>query len=280
MKKFIQIVGILTFIVFSFFYTDKVLEVMREEDSIMIVLNQVKDDLRVNPINAVINGNTIVPGVIGKEVDINKSYKNMKNIGYFDKNKIVYSYIEPDISMKKNYDKYLVLGNTHEKNVSIIFILNQDKYLDRINDIATYKDVVINYFVDYEFLISNTIQIKNIKNNEFYSYGDKGKYTPDSLLFSSNLISRISNNNANLCLSRDIKHQDILDICSKNNFYTIVPNIIGGYDSIKNHLTNGSIILLNNHQDTVYELSVIIDYIKSKGFNIVGLSKIITEDLL
>lgn len=279
MKKFIQLIGIIAFIIFSFFYTDKVLKVIREEDSIMILLNQIKDELYVAPINAIINGNTIVPGVIGKKVDIDKSYKNMKNIGYFDKNNIVYSYVDPDISMKKYHDKYLVLGNTHDKNVSILFILDQDKYLDKVNNIAIYKGVVINYFVNYDYLISNTIQVKNMKNNEFYSYGDKGKYTPDNLLFSNNLISRISNNNANLCLSLDTKHQDILDICSKNDFYTIVPNIIGGYDSIKNHLTNGSIILLNSNQDTIYELSVTIDYIKSKGFNIVGLSKLITEDL-
>ena len=129
--------------------------------------------------------------------------------------------------------------------------------------------------------MSNTTKIKELNEQEFYSYGEKGKYTPDTLLFSNNLISRISNNNANLCLSIE-KEKKVLELCSKNDLYTIVPNIVGGdspYERIKNHLSSGSIILLNINQDTLNELEIIIDYIKGKGLKIVGLTRLINERL-
>ena len=54
---------------------------------------------------------------------------------------------------------------------------------------------------------------------------------------------------------------------------SLLVNSNDNYNTIKNNLTNGKIILINNTQ----ELSNIIKYIKNKGYNIVSLSNIITE---
>ena len=86
-------------------------------------------------------------------------------------------------------------------------------------------------------------------NREFYSYGDNGKYTPDNLLFSNNLISRISNNNAIYCLALNME-EEILNLCKENNLYTITPNIIGKnnpYNNIKNNLNNHAYIYTYNN---------------------------------
>ena len=42
MKNIIKLTGLVTLILFSFFYTDKVIEVIREEDSIMIELKEME----------------------------------------------------------------------------------------------------------------------------------------------------------------------------------------------------------------------------------------------
>ena len=277
--KFVKIIGFICLIVFSFFYTDKVLEVVREEDYIMVELNRIQDKVRVDAINALVLDDTVIPGMNGKKVNIDKSYKLMRNIGSFNEKDIVYDVIRPDISVIQHKDKFLVSGNSKKQMVSIIFILNSSKYLDKIDNIIDHKEIIANYFVDYHYLISNTTKIKEMGNREFYSYGDYGKYTPDNIIFSNNLISRISNNTANLCLSPK-KDYSVLEICSKNDLYTIVPNISGNYDIVKNKLVNGSMILFYMNQDTVQELSVIIDYIKGKGFDIVGLSSLLSEELV
>ena len=126
----------------------------------------------------------------------------------------------------------------------------------------------------------NTTKIKEMSIHELYSYGDEGEYTPDNLLFSNNLISRIGNNEANICLS--INNNKAINLCSKNNLYTIKPTIIikkSPYITIKKNLFNGSIILFYINNDLTKELKLIIDYINSKGLKIVGLSELLSEDI-
>ena len=53
----------------------------------------------------------------------------------------------------------------------------------------------------------------------------------------------------------------------------VIPSIIGGYNNIKNNLTGGSIILLEDTSN----IDIIIKYINSKGYNIVPLSNLLEE---
>ena len=280
MKKIIKGIGLITLVIFTFFYTDKVLKVVREEDSIMMKINDIKDKLTIEPTDAIIIEDTIIPGLNGKKVNIDKSYKKMKNYGNFNKNNIIYDIIYPNISITNNKDKYIIQGNMKKNTISIIFILNNDKYLNELLNIINGKDIKVNYFIDYSYLINNTTKIKEMSIHELYSYGDEGEYTPDNLLFSNNLISRIGNNEANICLS--INNNKVINLCSKNNLYTIKPTIIikkSPYITIKKNLFNGSIILFYINNDLTKELKLIIDYINSKGLKIVGLSELLSEDI-
>ena len=72
MKNIIKLTGLITLIIFSFFYTDKVIEVIREEDSIMIELKGLEESYKVNPVNASIVSNTIIPGINGKNINLDK----------------------------------------------------------------------------------------------------------------------------------------------------------------------------------------------------------------
>ena len=47
MKSIVKLIGLLVLIGFSFFYTDKVIEVIREEDEIMIILSS-KEEVRIS----------------------------------------------------------------------------------------------------------------------------------------------------------------------------------------------------------------------------------------
>lgn len=281
MKNIIKAVGLITLIGFSFFYTDKVIEVIREEDKIMIELQSVKDLYKVDPINATIVSDTMIPGLNGRVINLEQSYKNMKTSGAFHNNLIVYDTISPEITMRTNKEKFIILGNNNKQMVSLLFLLNSNKYLKSVEEILTTKNITANYFVNYKYLVNNSTKIKEMENREFYSYGDNGEYTPDNLLFSNNLISRISNNNAIYCLSSNMDKK-VLELCSKNDLYTIVPNIIceeNAYNSVKNNLSSGSIILFTMNADTINELETIIDYIKGKGYKIGGLSSLLTEEL-
>lgn len=281
MKNIVKMIGLFALIGFSFFYTDKVIEVIRQEDEIMIQLNNIEETYKTLPINANILGNTIIPGLSGKSINIEESYKKMKTTGIFNKNLIIYDNIAPDISIKNNKDKFIIKGNNSKQMISIIFILENDLYFDKINEIFNLKQEVANYFVDYSYLINNSTKIKETKNHEFYSYGNNGQYTLDNLLFSNNLLSRIKNLEAIYCLTENMDEK-ILNLCSSNNLYTIVPTIIGDknpYTDLKDNLSSGAIILLKTNQEILTELPTIINYIKGKGLNITGLSDLLSEEL-
>ena len=282
MKNIIKLTGLVTLILFSFFYSDKVIEVIREEDSIMVELKNMVDLYKIEAIDASVVSNTIIPGVNGRDINLDKSYKEMKSIGVVNNNMLVYDTIKPTVSITNNKDKFIIKGNSSKQMVSLVFILKNSKYLDKLEEIITKKDIIVNYFVDYDYLVNNTTKIKEMENREFYSYGNDGKYTPDNLLFSNNLITRISNNEANLCLDSTMSN-DIIKLCSNNNLYTITPSIVvkkDFYKTIKENLSSGSIILIDINKENLNNLNTIVDYILGKGLKIEGLSSLITEKLI
>ena len=68
----------------------------------MIKLKEIEKDYQIEPINAIINNDTIIPGNKGKYIDINTSYKEMKKIWYFEESLISYKNISPEISIYNN----------------------------------------------------------------------------------------------------------------------------------------------------------------------------------
>ena len=74
-------VSLLVLVLFSFFYTDRVMNFINKKDPLMNKIDLLKDKYEILPVNAVLDSNTIIPGVKGKSVDLDKSYENMKVSG-------------------------------------------------------------------------------------------------------------------------------------------------------------------------------------------------------
>jgi len=270
--KIIKFIGLLCLICFTFIYTEKIINVSISQDEIMIKLKEVENNYKIEPINAVINDDTIIPGNIGKYIDIDKSYKEMKKIGYFEEALISYKDIYPEISIYNNYNKYIIKGNTSDKQVSLLYTVNNDKTVNNIINILESKNSTISFFIDSTFLSNNIDIIYKLNKYEIYNYGNNGKYTKDNLIITNNIINNKSNNDSIYCLflNKDINS---LNTCTDYKMHSIIPTITGNFNDIKSNIANGSIIHITNSK----ELSYIIDYIKNKGYNIVPLSNLIYE---
>ena len=131
-------VSLLVLVLFSFFYTDRVMNFINKKDPLMNKIDLLKDKYEVLPVNAVLDSNTIIPGVKGKSVDLDKSYKNMKVSGIFREDYLVYNDILPSEMLSNNMDKYIIGGNTSSNRVSLLVITNYDN----IDKIKNYKNVV------------------------------------------------------------------------------------------------------------------------------------------
>lgn len=276
MRKLFKIFGIITFLCFSFFYTDRVMNVISDKDPLKQEIINLSNNYKLSSNEAVVSGDTIIPGSNGREVNVDKSYKKMRTGNVFNDKLLVFNVIYPEYKLKDNMDKYIINGNINKKEVSIVFIINNDNNLDKIISILDNKKVVSNLFIEYNYLFNNINKIKKYNNHNIYSYSDK--YTYDTLVIANNIITRTMNNKPVYCLSKT-KNKDNINVCSYSNMYTIIPSINGGYNDIKSNLSNGNIILLDTSINTVNELNLIINFINSKGYDIVGLDKLLSENV-
>lgn len=276
MKKIFKIVGTFSILCFSFFYTDKVVTVISDNDPLKQEIINVSENYKVLPNEAVVKNDEIIPGSNGRVVNIEKTYKKMRRDNIFNNNYVIYDSIYPKYRLIDNKDKYIVSGNINNNNVSILLLVNNNYYLNDIIKEFNKRNKNVNLFVSYEFLNNNISYLKGIKHN-IYMYSDN--YTYDTLLISNNIIKRISSTNPIYCLMLD-KNTLGIKVCSYVDMYSVIPSIKGGYSDIKNNLKNGSIILLNNNYSTMKEISNIIDFISSKGYNIVSLDRLLSEDVL
>lgn len=276
MRKLFKIFGIITFLCFSFFYTDRVMNVISDKDPLKQEIINLSNNYKLSSNEAVVSGDTIIPGSNGREVNVDKSYKKMRTGNVFNDKLLVFNVIYPEYKLKDNMDKYIINGNINKKEVSIVFIINNDNNIDKIISILNNKKVVSNLFIEYNYLFNNINKIKKYNNHNIYSYSDK--YTYDTLIIGNNIITRTMNNKPIYCLSKT-KNKDNINVCSYSNMYTIIPSINGGYNDIKSNLSNGNIILLDTSINTVNELNLIINFINSKGYDIVGLDKLLSENV-
>ena len=249
--------------VFSFYYTDRVMNFINMRDPLMEKLNVVSADYEVKPVNAVIVDDTIIPGIKGVLVDTKKSYEEMRLSGIFREDALVYKDVLPNCSVSNNINKYIVKGSK-SNSVSLIVILNM-RDIDKISNINK-----ITIFLNHKDITSENIN--RLKKREVYTYGNNGIYDRDVLNNDNLLINSLSGNKSNYCLLKE-KNSDYLNACNYEGMMVVIPNIIGGYNDIKNSLSGGSIILV----DDIRNIDYIVKYIYSKGFDIVYLSELLSE---
>ena len=285
MKNVLSYVGIILLITFSFFITEKLAVTLKESDPLLQELRSKKDEYQKNTIEAIITDNTIIPGVEGCEVDIEKSYENMKKIGSFTPTMIKYKKIIPKNKLNDNLDKYIISGNKEISNVSLLFKLYNnisDKKINNLIKILKNMNVSASIFVDGNYLENNGNKISTmIKDNiEILNMGYNNKYDENLVKWDNTILNELNYNNPKICYLESFSINDIT-ICKLNNMKTVIPNIIiedNPLTTVKSNLDNGSIISFDITDSTINELKLIINYINNKGYKIVKLSNLLRED--
>lgn len=273
LKKIFKISAVLLLVGFSFFYTEKVTLIARNSDPIMRAIKKEESNKKVSNVNPVINNDEYIMGINGCEIDVDKSYSKMRSVGEFKEELIVMKETSND---KDLTDKYVIGGNNKEKNVSLIFIVNKDidsKLTDYIND----KNIKVNYFIDGKYLEENMITVKFLsENSNIYYLGENEEYSDENMLYHNNLISMNGSNEPKYCFTSD-KDNNTLKLCNDYDMVTIKSDIIKDniYKRIKDKLNNGVIFAIDS--DNIDEIKVSINYILSKGYNIISLEDLLSE---
>ena len=274
MKKYIKIFGILVLTGFSFFYTEKVTKIVRSKDPIMIKIKSVKKENYIEAIKPIINDDEYIMGINGCEIDIEKSYNKLKQTGEYKKDLLIMKEVNNDSKLK---NKYIVSGNKLQKNVSLIFLI-KDREDEELIKYLSDKKIKVNFFIDQKYLENNSVIVKFIsKNNNIYYLGNDGNYDDKYMMYAKNLVEINSNNESKYCLLN--KKDDItLNLCTEYNMKTIKTDYIKEniIQNIKSNLENGSIFTIDSTYDENIKAS--INYILSKGYNIVTLDKLLNSN--
>ena len=281
MKKLFQGIGMISLICFSFFYTEKAALVVKETDELLLTIRENVDQYQVDAVDALIDGNTIIPGISGREVDVEKSYDKMKMYGKFQENLLEYKNIEPKERMSKNFDKYVIGGNKKKNQVSLLFLVDEQDSVDSVLSILDQFDLKGNFFVDglwfehHNDEITELVQDGHVIGNLSY----QGNYQDSSFIWMDTIIKKIAKQRISYCYTKE-ENDEILQICSMNHDYTIMPSyVVQNYPlkEVKQVLAAGSIISLSINDTMIQELPVIIRYIQSKGYTISTLSDHLSE---
>ena len=242
--------------VFSFYYTEQISLIVLNKNPLMITINEEANNYNITSVNALIEGDYIIPGINGLEVNARESFYKMQEIDVFNKYFLVFNQVKPNISLEDNKNKIIKMGNKNLNKVSFI--------LEKENDLS-------NYLKNNNIKASLLVDIDSYKKDSYFEV-------------INNEVNGFKALENNLNLNKNNKHICVLnngnkDICLKNKNYLIEPTIIlnaNNFIDIKNKIDKGSIILIKENVSLTY-LKMLIKEINYKGLDIVYLSEIISE---
>ena len=253
MKKIFSYLGLISFMIFSFYFTEKIALMAQKKDPLY---EQIKayENTKTEYVNALIDGNTIIPGLNGRELDAIKSLMNMKKAGSFSESFLVYKNILPEIRLKDNLDKTIIKGNPQKQAVSLVLEYNSELIKHLLNKNITFS--VLTTLDNF----SSTAKYEMINNEEEDNYKELEK-----LLNKNNL-------NTNICLT---------DSYCKNYKYLVKTTTTltkNNLLDIKKDITSGMIIKVSANT-RVEDLDILVQQIRSQQLNIMPLSKLISEEI-
>ena len=257
MKILFKYIGISSVLLFSFYYTEKMSNIVINNSSLVSEINQNSNNYNIKAVSAEIDGNYIVPGLNGSNVNILKSYNNMKVLDSFNSYYLVYDKVLPKVSLENNKNKIIKNGNRSKNSISIVVKDNKE---------------VIEYSKDKNINITRLIDIDTYDKNAIYEQinNDLNNYEDVEKLLNNNNINKnicyINNNNFDLCIE---KEKYLVEATISLNNYNL--------SSIKESIQSGYIIYIGDNV-SLTDYKILVRQIYYQDLDIISLSKLISEE--
>ncbi len=273
-----MVIGI---VCFSFYYTERAVDIVRENDPMMKELMEKAKDYEVLSKDATFTEKGIIPGLNGKQVDLKKSFENMKKFGGFKESLLVFEEVKPGVSLEEYYDRYVIRGNTSKNSVALVFKVRESDDVGRILAVLNEKNARGTFFIDGKFLEQNQEMVYQLARDdhevEIMNY-DNG-YETKKMQESFDLLEMVLNQRGGFCYA-EYDQKDILELCSREQRHTIIPNVLVSaypFSTVKSYLDKGNIISFPINTQVEEELPVIINYINQRGYQMTRLDDLLRE---
>lgn len=280
LKKISKIALILLLSIFSFYYTNKSIEIISIQDPLMKEIKDKNNKYNIEPTNAIIKDNTIIPGKNGKEIDYETTYKKMKEYGNYNELLMTLKETKPTISIDDNYDKYIIGGNKERKSVALVFKIEKTFPKDIIK-IINDKNITATFFIDGIYIENYYQELNKMNNFELELLNYNADYEEIEFTSSKNYLESIIGKKLKFCYSESEKDK-VINLCQKLKMHTVIPTLkvkSNLYQEVKENLSNSIIISIPISSNTKYHLPTTIDYVKSRGYNFETLEKLLNENI-
>lgn len=256
MNKYLRVLGIFSLLCFSFYYTEQIAKFMQSKDPIYESIRALEGDYEEDFVNAVIREDTIIPGLYGQRVNLEKSFQKMKNYGFFKEEALVFDETKPDISLEENKDKIIKRGNSLK--YAVTFLLNDEKM------ILYFEELGLPYAV-----LTTKENVDKVRVNGTKINADKANYEEVEkqlkLQNARNEYCFLGNFDSPFCQAKQkLSIQESLKI-HKSNF-------VQNYNKVQ----GGDIIFLDGEID-IKNLKVFLESILFRGLDIISLESMLKE---
>ena len=259
MKNICKLTFLGLFILFSFYYTNKVALIVKKSNPMIKQINNIKDKYTIKSVNAKIKDNTIVPGLNGKKVNIDKSFENMNKLGFFNEEYLMFSEIKPKISLNDNIDKIIIKGNDNKNGVSLICD-NSD---------------ILNFLINSKIKVTTSYKMEE-KSNKLLTYINNEN--TEKRFDDVESILNVKKNNTNICV---IDNNNYI-ICKKYKKYLVMPSKVLNSSNIlelKKNIKSGDIIKIKDNAK-LSDVKILIKNIYNNNLKIISLDEIINESII
>ncbi len=281
MKRIFQIIGILTLLVGSFMYTEEVSTTARLSDTLLTEIQDRAQDYQIASVPAIIKDNTIIPGKCGQEVDIQKSYDKMRQIGYFNSKLLVYKKSLLQDPLKDHTDKYIISANQKEKQISLLFKVQNNSDINPILKVLNKNNLKGTFYINSWYLENNHNKVIELieKGHTIGNLSADENYQDSDFIWMKTIITNSGSQKYNYCYAAT-QNAATLKVCHLQNSYTIKPTAIISqrpFINVKQNLKPGALISLELTDELNTEIENIVNYIISKGYKLKSLESILEE---
>lgn len=277
MKRIMKIIVISLFTTFSFYYTEKIIDLSKSNDPIMKKIKENKTKKEIKPINGIIDNNTIIVGVSGQKIDTETSYEKMKRIKEYNDSLLEYINTKPTIKKEDNYEKLVIGSATNERKISLVFTTNDISLIKQIVYILNKNNAKATFYIDGKVIESNTSELKKLLNNNisFGIYSYNNIFDTVSTEYMKNLLSK-NFNYSNYCLYKDDK---FLNVCKYFKINTIKPELIEKniYNYLRSNKKSGSIYEIKVNQNNIRQLNSSLIHLNQKGYKTLRIDDLLKE---
>lgn len=282
-------------------FSNSVQQVTKTEDALYKEIQQKSEEFSADPQDAIIDRVwKKTPGRNGVEVNVEKSYEQMKKDGVFDKTLLVYDQVPPEVTLADLPPSPIYRG--HPEKQMTAFLINVSwgtEYIPTILNILKEKNIKATFFIEGKWAKENSDFVKMIDEqghtigNHAYNHPNMAHLSKqemaEQIRQTNDIIKAITGKTPKWFAPPSGSFNDqVVKVADSMHMQTILwtvdtidwknPTVSVMVNRVKSNIHLGAMVLMHPTSSTAQGLASMITTVKEKGYKIGTIEKLLSEE--